>query len=607
MNRTFESMMLCPTRNDERIPMQFQPALLLGLCLLLSGCPSQPGAGGPGKSAQTQTEGSEDSGQADRCAALLNSLFDVYRIERLESTFDLSIGAARLNDWQRSCGVPLEADVPRLPDGARKILSDAQVALLAGSQFRQRDASHVRDCILYQALANRITQPAGAGPAGLSDVEKSVLAFYHVVRSLQVPASLENQNKHLGDLPFTAYELYLLGRGTAADRAWLFVNLLRTLRIDSVLLTPGGAEDPGVSDEAVPFLVAVLVEGQVYLFDPALGVPVPAVDSEPGTLRPATLEEVTSHPELLSRLDASDRKYPWTSEMLKSPGVLVVGDLGYFSLRIQSLQLAFSGTRSVIVADPLEDHPEVPGLWSRVIAGGGKFWKEDQIRLWRYPQEQISRSLSSSTEQNEIRRGLKLPFMAYLVIAPDPANPGQFKLAGVQEFRDPALQGLDAKDKDLAGFSRTESKTTSGRQMEARLKQLAGDLPAALKAYVEVQSNARTILSIPRESLVVRLGDSPAIDVKRFHARAIDDAAFWSGLCQFEQGEFSAAASTFDRYLRQASRTSDWARQARYLLATSRAAQRKYDEAIAALDMVSSEDPEYPGYQVLIQSWKGAR
>jgi len=574
-------------------------------CLSLCGCPS--GSNDGQTATQSASSDQADDGQSDRCAAILNSLFDVYRIERFESTFDLATGAARLNDWQRSCSATQESEAPALPEGARKLFSDAQFAILSGQQFRQRDASHVRDCILFQALARRITQIDSQG-AGLSDLEKSIRVFEHVTRALQLPGTLEQQNRHAADLPFTPYEFYLMGRGTSVDRAWLAVNILRSLRIDAVLLTAGDSDDPGLSDLPTGFLVAVLVEGQAYLFDPALGVPVAAPGGEPGKLRPATLTEVLADPALLTRLDTPARKYPLTSESLRQPRVLMVGDLPYFSLRAQSLQQAFSGNRTVVVSEPLEDQADVPGLWSRIVtAGRGGSWNESQISLWRYPQEQVARSLSSTDDQNEIRKGLKLPFMAYLVVTPDPANPGQVSLTGVQEFRDPALQGLDSKDKDLAGFSRTDSKTTSGRQMDARLKQLAGDLPAALKGYVEVQSNARTILAIPKDPLVIRLQGGPAIDVKRFHFRAIDDAAVWSGLCQYEQGEFSAAASTFERYLRQASRLSEWTRHARYLLAVSQAAQGKYAEAAATLEVVPEEDPEYPGFQAQIQCWKAVQ
>ena len=58
-----------------------------------------------------------------------------------------------------------------------------------------------------------------------------------------------------------------------------------------------------------PWAIAVLIEGKLYLFDPALGLPIPA----PGKIgldrdgrldiRPATLAEVAADDGLLRRLD----------------------------------------------------------------------------------------------------------------------------------------------------------------------------------------------------------------------------------------------------------------------------------------------------------------
>lgn len=138
--------------------------------------------------------------------------------------------------------------------------------------------------------------------------------------------------------------------------------------------------------------------------------------------------------------------------------------------------------------------------------------------------------------------------------------------------------------------------------MEARLSHLAGDLSDAIKAYVEVQSNSREILAFPQDPLMVDLGGGP-IDVKLFHFLAIDDAAFWSGLCQLEQGNAGPAASTFERYLRQSGRLSEWTRQARRMLAMTLAAQQKFDAAVKVLAEVPNDDPEAPGFQAMIRNW----
>ena len=586
------------------------PLALLALFVPM-GCTSQTsvapqGAGtGPATGAAT-TAGTtpavasqnNEGEESDSCDELLKSLFDIYRIDKFETTFDISIGANRMNDWYRGCGSRAGAPAsPGLPEGARDLFSGAQQALMTGDQYRPRDASHLRDCVLLSTVANRLLKSPLT--AGQSELDRAIASFDHVVANIQL------QNRHDADLPFTLYEIYLLGKGTAADRAWLFVNTLRALRIDAVLLTAPESEDPGISSEPVPFLVGVPIEGEVYLFDPLLGIPVPGPDSQGAVLRPATLKQVQTQPELLGNLGSAEKPYPLTATQLTKPGALFVGDLTYFSATARVLQQVFAGEHSVLVSDPLEDIDNIPGLWSRLATAGQQMWDVGALKFWKYPQEQVTRSLALDDSSRDVRKGLKLRFMAYLVATPIPSMPGKFLVTGSKESRDPALQGLDNRDAGVGSFSRTESRSTSGRQMEARLAQLSGKLPEALRAYVEVQSNSREILQIPDGNLAMdqRLGP---INVKRFHALAIDDAVYWSGLCQLEQGQYGPAVSTFDRYLRQAGRVSEWVRQARRMKGVALAAQGKFEEAAKAVEGVPDEDPEAPGLNALAKAWRAA-
>ncbi len=578
-------------------------AALAALLPGLAGCSqSAPSTGtGSAPAPATANTATTDRGQDDEpnaCDELLKSLFDVYRIDKFETTFDVSIGANRLNDWYRGCAIRAASDpTSKLPEATRKLFSGAQLALMSGDQYRTRDASHVRDCVLFSAVANRLMKSPQTG--GQNELDRARAAFDHVVATLQL------QLRHSADLPFTPYELYLLGKGTANDRAWLFVNTLRALRIDSVLLIPANAEDPGMTGDPTPFLVGALIEGEVYLFDPLLGIPVPGPQSGEGVVRPATLKQVQAQPTLLSDLGSTEKPYPLTSADLAQPVVLFVGDLSYYSSSAQALQQVFAGEHSVLISDPLEDVDNVPGLWSRLIAAGQGTWNADSLRLWKYPQDQITRSLALDDEAKERRKGLKLRFMAYLVATPIPEMPGKFVVSGSKESRDPTLKGLDSRDAGVGGFARTESRTTSGRQMEGRLAQVAGNLSEALRAYVEVQSNSREILQIPDNNLLMdkRLGP---INVKLFHALAIDDAAYWSGLCQLEQGQYGPAANTFDRYLRQANRISEWTRQARRMKGVALAAQGKFAEAAQVFEEIPEDDPEAPGLWQLSKAWRAA-
>src|SRR5262249_25606511 len=116
----------------------------------------------------------------------------------------------------------------------------------------------------------------------------------------------------------------------------------------------------------------------------------------------------------------------------------------------------------------------------------------------------------------------------------------------------------------------------------------------AVKGYTYVRGRCKEVLNF---------GPPPAI--RSVHTRAIDDATFWTGLCQFEQGEFQAAADTLARY-RKRSEPGNWVRESRYLLALRLAAAGDRAAAIRELESVEPDDSEYPGYRLLIRQWQNA-
>lgn len=520
----------------------------------------------------------------DSCEELLSSLFDMYRISKLETTFDLVAATARLNDWLRGCSPPDASPLPAPAPEVQQLFSSAQWALLTGDQFRQRDAAHLRDCLVIQSLANRIRQSApeqGGEPA----------LVRHAFRLINHNVLLEP--RHMADLPMSAYDIVLLGRGTAADRAWIFVNTLRTLGIDALVVTPGGEADAATG----PLLVGVVRERELDLFDPGRGIPLPGPGSETPEVLPATLRQLISEPGLAPPVPEGVAPPDW-----KQPRGWLVGDLGYYSQLSHRLQSVFGGEQAIFVSDPLQDLEGRPGLWRRLLEAADGLLKAEQLALWPYSSEQVAQSLALKDQQLDLKKASRLRFMAYLVLIPDPTNPGRMILSGSRQYRDPALAGGEGRDGDMQGFTRTETRATSGRQLEARLFHLGGEWKEAISAYVEVQSNAQEVLRIPQESVVVDLGSGP-IDVKRFHVLAVDDAAYWMALCQWEQGQLKAAQSTLERYLKQARPGSQWSRQARWLLAELLANQGRHPEAAEVLSQLP-DGPDSPGAEVLIKAWK---
>jgi hypothetical protein len=137
-------------------------------------------------------------------------------------------------------------------------------------------------------------------------------------------------------------------------------------------------------------------------------------------------------------------------------------------------------------------------------------------------------------------------------------------------------------------------RTTAGAQMRARLDQLEGRLPQAVREYLDVRDKCREVLRF----------NFPLPD-RIMHSRAIEDATYWTAACQYEQGEFKSAINTLV-YYRKRSDSKNWQRESRYLLAVSQAADGNYPAAIAELETVEPDDLEYAGYRHLIRQWQAA-
>ena len=488
----------------------------------------------------------------------------------------------RLNDWQRSCAPADAVAAAALPAEIQKLLSEPHMRALGEKRFTLRDGEHLRDCLLDRTISRY------APGTGNSELEKVTRLFAHVIRAIGlVPAPLQ-------DLPLTPYEVYLFGKGTAEDRAWVFVNVLRQLRIDAILLYPNAGELKAALTAADPkFLVGVLLENQVFLFDPQSGIAIPALAGDPAStqtktvseIRPATLAAAAADPAILKQLDAGPaRSYPISAESLRHPGVAIVGDTGFWSERMQVLQTQFVGDRAMVIADPLADAGSAAGVWSRVVKAGGEAWNAADVRVWEHPESRLAAHVELTAYQQDSLIGLMRPFSAYKNVDVD--SRGQLVLVEKVGTADPA------GDKKLHPDVHLNVWTTTGEQMRARVTQMEGDFAQAIKIYLNVRSKCKDVLKA-RPDTINRV----------MHVKAIDDAVFWTGVCQFEQGEFKAAVNTFLRYRKQPA-AEKWARESRYLLAVSQAAAGDPAAAITILEPVAPDDPEYLGYRWLIRQWE---
>ena len=519
---------------------------------------SAPGAAAAGKgaaAAKTQQQSSSED--------LLNSILSMLRLESLgfASQEDDMIGY--LNQWQRfSQGNQVLEEEIALDEATlealRSRLSERQLKQIRRTAFELPDIERIRNYLLLNAVAR---QAVGTGK---TDLERVKNIFTYLVRNTELIAN------HPDELPLTSYQLYLLGKNTAADRGWLFVELLRQLKINAVIIAAPLPKDAEEWDPNQPFLVGVLLDKQVYLFDPRLGLPL-TVPSAVGTTSPiATLEQVRANPEILKQYTvAEDKPYPITSEFLKAPGVFLVGDTGLWCYRFQRLQKAFTGNRAMVISEPLVDGDGQQGLVTRVVNWPGQPWSASQIAIWTYPEAQLSgqESLSAQhqTTLTRITNGWKVPIVG---------------------------------EKVKKGDQTIEVRRATNKFLFARLDHAQGKLEDAVKGYTHV-----------------RLELSVRPDVKEITERmvyayllAAEDSLYWTGVCKLDQGgkvDRRVATDKLQQYLKVYPK-GRWVDACHILLAQMAADAGNPAAAVAELDKVAADHPQGQGLAFLKQRWSQA-
>ncbi|MDP1561276.1 MAG: hypothetical protein Q8M16_07755 [Pirellulaceae bacterium] len=147
------------------------------------------------------------------------------------------------------------------------------------------------------------------------------------------------------------------GRGDAWEQGHLFLQLARHAGLDACVLgLPDAATSkllPRVAHPAlVPWAIGVLIDSEVFLFDPRLGLPL----HHPETLAVLTLQQVIENPQGLQwqgltpdESTEPDSAYPVRAANLKNIVALLDYPLECFALRSQFLQRNLTGAERVDV------------------------------------------------------------------------------------------------------------------------------------------------------------------------------------------------------------------------------------------------------------------
>jgi hypothetical protein len=332
------------------------------------------------------------------------------------------------------------------------------------------------------------------------------------------------------------------GRGTAQQRAWVFALLCRQLGLDVVMLAiptapaetnaDSTAAAQTTSDDFQFWLPALVDNGQMYLFDTRLGLPVPGPNGE-GV---ATLQQVQADDALLRQLDLPDEPYPITAERVQRVAAWIVADSFDLTKRARLVDGQLTGDDRVVLS-----------IDATAIANQLKSVSQvAEVRLWEVPFRTLRDQLTlENTSRNPARSREVFAFEPFAV------RPVLWK-ARTRHFqgRREIVDDENAQDAD----------ETIDDHREA----------AQLYTDKSVRPTDRAIAQTPSGE-------------QRVNSSAKLDATYWVGLLLFADGKYDVAAPWLERpELRAAD--SRWKFGASYNLARTYEAQGKIEEAVALLE-----------------------
>ncbi len=174
------------------------------------------------------------------------------------------------------------------------------------------------------------------------------------------------------------WQLLSYGRGDDLERGRVFAQLALQRNIDVVMLafdSPTKSSAP--NEKLTPWLPAVVIGEQLFLFDTRLGLPIPGTAEG----RIATLADVKQNPQLVKSLDltvdestSDDSDYWLDAEMLSAPVVaLIDAPLESLTKRMAILERSLTGQKRIVctsrpseLAKRLKSNPLIQEtrLWS---------------------------------------------------------------------------------------------------------------------------------------------------------------------------------------------------------------------------------------------------
>ena len=341
-------------------------------------------------------------------------------------------------------------------------------------------------------------------------------------------------------------ETMFYGRGNLEERCELFTHLVRQIGLDAVMLgleTTEIANGTLTNGTHVPWVIGVLIGGELYLFDPELEIPIPAPGDDAISLgpdgalvvRPATLAQTLDMPEVLDRLaiDAT-HPYPYSAKSLAVSRIvaMIAAPPSSLAARMRVVENNTSGGQRLQIVV----HPSSLAERLRKVRGIA------DVRLWEYPWE---------TRIQRVALGSNFPALQRAMIAPFDVIPGEPLLRGrLLHLRGVLASGEDDEATAVSWY-RQATPTT------AELRAIADFVGLIQDPTIRAQQQRQ----------LAALEDSK------------QNAEFWSGQITLRRGLFRSAEDFLNRRTLADGQSNPWCDAGRELLVLTYERQKEYVKA----------------------------
>ena len=487
--------------------------------------------------------------------------------ERLRQIVD------RLAQWARTQDPPrdwrLDPLVATLPPALRSL---PVMQGLDALEFARYDGFALQEAVWMRDLSN------WARGDELDDLSRARRLFDWTIRNIQ----REDEPADGRSPPRFPWETLLFGRGTATERAWVFILLARQQGIDAALLAladPADAQKP-----PRPWAVGVLSEEKLYLFDTDIGLPIPApggVKVEKGgqlDIVPATLAQAAADDAVLRALDLdAEHRYPVTAADLKHVLALVEASPATLSKRFRLVEMQLAGPQKmVLTAQPSQ---QAARLKAAGVTG---------VQLWAFPFAAFQERAAATEAAIKHRQG------EYAVLTADSAWP---LYRGRILYLKGQFTGPQAATRYL------QANRPSSRQLDAMSTMKRDDFIQMEYAKIR-QRPERERRDALRQLKITATQDAGKYHIDRLKAKQA--ASLWLGLLNFERAKYAVAVDYLDLRTIRAVPKSTWEPLAAYNVGRAYEAEGQTREAIK-LYRLERETPGVHGSLLRRSGWPSPR